>query len=130
MTKPTIEEIQAYIDEKRLNLDAKGFFLHYEQKGWMVGKTPMKRWKSAVSLWGHNGWGQTPQSRTRWAKHNVQVATDAHQGQRDMYEDYFRGLTIRALHDKRGDPGALAHVVWLIDEVLAEKRDEQNEHLV
>ena len=118
MKIPTIDEIQAYIDEKNLNLDAKSFCLHYEQKGWLVGKTPMKRWKAAVSLWAHNGWGQTPQSRARWAKHNVQVAQDARERQREMYEDYFKGLTVRALKDKRRDPGALGHVVWLIDEVL------------
>ena len=122
MKKPTTEEIQAYIDEKNLNLDAKSFCLHYEQKGWMVGKTPMKRWRSAVSLWAHNGWGQTPQSRARWARHNVQVATDAREHQREMYEDYFKGLTVRALQDKLDDPGALKHVSWLMSEVLKGKK--------
>ena len=121
MTIPTQDEIQAYIDENKYNLDAKSFWLSYDAKDWKTKAGPMVRWKSAVSLWAHNGWGQTPQSRSRWAKHNVQVAQDAREQQEEMYGDYLRGLTIRALKDKRRDPGALGHVIWLINEVLAEK---------
>lgn len=121
MKIPTIEEIQAYIDEKNYNLDAKSLWLHYESKGWKTKSGPITRWKASISLWAHNGWGQTPQSRAHWARHNVQVAEDARQQQREMYEDYFRGLSVRVLEDKRRDPGALGHVTWLITEILAEK---------
>lgn len=127
MKKPTIQEIQAYLDENNYSLDAKSFWLHYEQKGWLVGKSPMKKWKSAVGLWAHNGWGQTSQSRTRWAKRNVQAATDARKHQRGLYLDYFRSLTIRALQDKRRDPGALGHVVWLMDEVIKDKFENKQQ---
>ena len=121
MTKPTINEIQAYIDEKNYNLDAKSLWLHYEQKGWLVGKSPMKRWKAAVALWAHNRWGQTPASRSRWAKHNVQVATDAREHQKELYGDYLRGLTVRALQDKIRDPGGMVHVRWLMYEIQNER---------
>lgn len=49
--KPTIEQIQAYIDEKKLHFDAERFFYHYESKGWMVGKNHMKDWKAACHTW-------------------------------------------------------------------------------
>ncbi len=49
--KPTIEEIQQYIDEKNYSFDAEEFYNHYESNGWMVGKTHMKQWKSACANW-------------------------------------------------------------------------------
>jgi len=50
-TKPTIEEIEAYCQEKRFSIDATYFFDHYEANGWMVGKTPMKDWKATLRNW-------------------------------------------------------------------------------
>ena len=49
--KPTIEEIQTYIDEKKLHFEAERFFDYYESKGWLVGKSPMKDWKAACRTW-------------------------------------------------------------------------------
>lgn len=49
--KPTIEEIQTYIDEKKLHFEADRFFDYYESKGWLVGKSPMKDWKAACRTW-------------------------------------------------------------------------------
>lgn len=49
--KPTIEQIQAYIDEKKLHFEADRFFDYYESKGWMVGKNHMKDWKAACRTW-------------------------------------------------------------------------------
>ena len=49
--KPTIEEIQAYIDEKGVAVDAERFYHFYESKGWMVGKNKMKSWTSAIQTW-------------------------------------------------------------------------------
>ena len=51
--KPTIEEIQAYIKEKKMHFDAERFFDYYECKGWVVGKSPMKDWKAACRMWEH-----------------------------------------------------------------------------
>ena len=53
-SKPTIEQIDAYIKEKKLHFDAEGFFDYYESKGWLVGKSPMKDWKAACRTWEHN----------------------------------------------------------------------------
>ena len=52
--KPTIEEIQAYCDERNNGIDAERFFDYYESKGWKVGKAPMKDWKASVRTWERN----------------------------------------------------------------------------
>ncbi len=51
MKKPTIEEVQAYIDEKGYSFDAETFWHYYESNGWHVGRKPMKAWKSAAAYW-------------------------------------------------------------------------------
>lgn len=57
MKKPEIPEITDYlINEKNYDdFTAMGFaeqFWHfYESKGWLVGKVPMKSWKSAIRTW-------------------------------------------------------------------------------
>lgn len=49
--KPTVEEVQAYCDERGNGLDARQFFDFYESKGWMIGSNGMKDWKAAVRTW-------------------------------------------------------------------------------
>lgn len=50
-TKPTVEEIQKYIDENYYMVDAQKFFDYYESNGWKVGKNAMKDWKRTVNNW-------------------------------------------------------------------------------
>jgi len=54
-TKPTVEEIKAYCDERKNKVSPQRFFDYYESKGWVVGKSPMKDWKAAVRTWEKNG---------------------------------------------------------------------------
>lgn len=50
--KPTVEQIDEYIREKKLHFSAEQFFDFYESKGWVVGKnSPMKDWKAACRTW-------------------------------------------------------------------------------
>ena len=49
--KPTIEEIADYCAQRNNGIDPEEFFVFYESKGWCVGKSPMKKWKSAVITW-------------------------------------------------------------------------------
>ena len=49
--KPAIEEIRQYCLEKGYNVHAEQFFNFYESKGWVVGKSPMRNWRAAVSTW-------------------------------------------------------------------------------
>jgi hypothetical protein len=53
--KPTIDELGAYIQERGLDVDPDKFWHFYESKGWVVGKSPMKNWKSAIATWTKSG---------------------------------------------------------------------------
>ena len=44
---PTLDEVKAYVAERKSNVDPQGFIDFYAAKGWLVGKTPMKDWKAA-----------------------------------------------------------------------------------
>jgi DNA replication protein DnaD len=48
---PSLQEVEAYCREKKYNIDAERFVNFYESKGWMVGKTKMRKWKAAVANW-------------------------------------------------------------------------------
>ena len=50
-TPPTLQEITEYAKERNSCVDPDRFFNFYESKGWMVGKSKMKKWKSAFSNW-------------------------------------------------------------------------------
>ena len=49
--KPTIEEVQAYCDERNNGVDAQKWFDYYEANGWKVGRNAMKDWKASVRTW-------------------------------------------------------------------------------
>lgn len=52
--KPTVQEVQAYINEKGYDFDAEYFIDYYEMRGWMIKNNHMKDWKAACRLWNHN----------------------------------------------------------------------------
>lgn len=49
--RPTLEEVTAYCEERKNNVDATKFIDFYESKGWKVGDQPMKDWKACVRTW-------------------------------------------------------------------------------
>ena len=49
--KPTLEEVQAYCQERGNNVDAQKWYDYYSSNGWRVGKNPMKDWKAAIRTW-------------------------------------------------------------------------------
>lgn len=51
---PTLEEVQAYCEERNNNVDAQRFIDYYTSNGWKVGKNSMKDWKAAVRTWERN----------------------------------------------------------------------------
>lgn len=53
---PTLEEVQAYCQERNNSVDPRRFIDYYESKGWTVGKSKMKDWKAAVRTWENNGY--------------------------------------------------------------------------
>lgn len=48
---PTVEEVRAYCEERGNFIDPEAFVAFYDSKGWRVGNSPMKNWKSAVITW-------------------------------------------------------------------------------
>lgn len=60
--KPTIVEIEEFCKEHNYQVDAERFFNYYESKGWVVGKSPMKDWRSAVRTWVGNQKSSQPSS--------------------------------------------------------------------
>ena len=50
-TKPTLEDVKAYCQDRNNGVDAQKFIDFYESKGWMIGKNHMKDWKAAVRTW-------------------------------------------------------------------------------
>ena len=97
--KPTIEEIRQYCLGKGYNVDAEQFFNFYESKGWVVGKSPMKNWRAAVSTWNKRE-KEIPQRKRESRKesafeHNLKVmdqmfGTDLHSqayGKKEVYDE-------------------------------------------
>ena len=54
-TKPTLEDVQAYCQERNKGVDAQKWYDYYSANGWKVGKNPMKDWKAAVRTWERSG---------------------------------------------------------------------------
>lgn len=50
-SKPTLQEIKEYCNERKNNVDAERFYNFYESKNWMIGKNKMKDWKACVRTW-------------------------------------------------------------------------------
>ena len=48
---PTVDEVRAYCQERKNNVDPERFVDFYDSKGWMIGKNKMKDWKAAVRNW-------------------------------------------------------------------------------
>jgi hypothetical protein len=51
---PTVDEVAAYCAERKNGIDAEAFVASYASKGWRVGRSPMRDWKSAVVTWEKN----------------------------------------------------------------------------
>ncbi len=50
-TKPTLEEVKNYCNERNNKINAEYFIDYYEANGWKVGKNSMKDWKAAIRNW-------------------------------------------------------------------------------
>ena len=48
---PTLDELKAYIEEKKLKVDAKQFYECYESLDWKIDGQPIKNWKAVCRGW-------------------------------------------------------------------------------
>ena len=60
--KPTLEEVEAYCQERNKGVDAQRWYDYYSSNGWKVGKNPMKDWKAAVRTWERSDSNGKPKS--------------------------------------------------------------------
>lgn len=67
--QPTVEEVEAYCDERDNAVDAQAFVDHYESNGWKVGRVAMKDWKASVRTWERNS--PKPESRVCTAEEGL-----------------------------------------------------------
>lgn len=62
--KPTFEEVQAYCQERKNNVDVARWFDYYTANGWKVGKNAMKDWRAAVRTWERGSVAATASRKT------------------------------------------------------------------
>lgn len=48
---PTVDEVQAYCNERGNGIDARHFVDFYEARGWKYGNTSIKDWKACIRTW-------------------------------------------------------------------------------
>ena len=59
---PSIEDVQTYIHDNRLNVDANRFMDYYESNGWKVGKAKMKDWQATLRNWNRRNEADKPRT--------------------------------------------------------------------
>lgn len=51
---PSVQDVAEYCLERGNQIDAEQFVNHYTSNGWMMGRSPMQCWQSAVRKWEKN----------------------------------------------------------------------------
>ena len=59
-TPPTVDEVEAYCQERGNKVDPARFVDFYASKGWLVGTSKMKDWQAAVRSWERSDAQQAP----------------------------------------------------------------------
>lgn len=49
--RPTLEQVEAAVSLKGLDVDPERFCAYYDSVGWKIGKQPMKSWQAALRTW-------------------------------------------------------------------------------
>lgn len=73
-TRPTVEQVREYCDEKGYNIDAQYFVDYYEARGWKLKQGPMKDWQAAIRTWVKNDYGTSGGSRKTEAQQWMDIA--------------------------------------------------------
>jgi hypothetical protein len=78
---PTVSEASDYFSERGADpAEAERFVDFYESKGWLVGKSKMKCWKSAVRNWIRRNQSEKPRNSTELARRNSQAVSGDFKG--------------------------------------------------
>lgn len=64
--KPTLDEIQNYVSEKNLNVDAKQFYDYFEAGNWIDSKgNKVRNWKQKILTWSKYSVSQKQENKTK-----------------------------------------------------------------
>lgn len=74
---PTVEEVKAYCQSRKNNIDAERFVDYYTANGWLVGKNKMKDWKAAVRTWERNNFNNNNNAGKVYGKNGVEINPNA-----------------------------------------------------
>ena len=82
-TKPTIDEIQQYCNERNNGINAEAFYDFYESKNWYVGKNKMQDWKACIRTWERRNGKQVKKTPT-WLNKNIEQEIASLQEQEEI----------------------------------------------
>ncbi len=77
-TKPTVEDIREYCQERENGIDSQRFFDFYEAKGWMIGSQPMKDWQAAARTWESREPAKPPDQAGAFTKRSGKLRIEQH----------------------------------------------------
>ena len=72
-TPPTVDDVRAYCEERKNNVDPDRFVDFYASKGWKVGNQSMKDWKAAVRNWEHDDRGRASPKKNSFTDFDQRV---------------------------------------------------------
>lgn len=75
-TTPSVDDVKAYCEERRNNVNPQSFIDFYESKGWMIGSNKMKDWKAAVRTWEQRD-NKNNRRPTAWQSQNASVTIES-----------------------------------------------------
>ena len=70
-SKPSLEEVKEYCEQRKNGIDPQHFIDFYESKGWKVGNQPMKDWKACVRTWEQRNKSENKSTKTAEASKYV-----------------------------------------------------------
>ncbi len=87
---PTQQEVEQYVSEQGLMVDAGKFVDFYEARGWQLGKTKMKDWKAAARNWNRNNTQNTNNNGTTRNYFGPSDGRPTREERRQQNENLFR----------------------------------------
>ena len=106
---PTLEEVKAYIDEKRLNVDAQKFFDYYEAGDWHDGNgKAVKSWKQKCLTWDkHDTGGHSYKDGFKAERkgNGQEFSKDPRRSERQTARETARNLRVHGSDWSTGDSG-------------------------
>lgn len=91
---PTLEEIEEYVTEKGLNVNAKRFYDYFTEMNWIDSQgKPVKNWKGKILTWDSHGNNNNGRKETVFAGNPVDNLNNAKSTENDeWFDNFMKGL--------------------------------------